>query len=245
MKRRLAARGTLRWRRRRFAKKRFGLRGRAARMGFLKVVRKLPIMTISNTAGTAGAIDKVDPTGTCLLVGTPVSKAGYNQIYDVPFSMKFELNQPVNAAEFIAIADQYKILNTFIKIQSPYNVAQAPGGTATPLPYLEYIVDNDDNAVPNALSFREKMGVKTKYFTSSRPSVWLGVRPKVQMLAYQTGTSNGYTTPKANPWIDCADLNVPHYGIKGVLRNVWIPAVTNGSPFTFDVSTKVIFKDIQ
>lgn len=218
---------------------------RRSRTGFLKVVRKLPIITMSNTAGTTGSMTVTDPTGTCLLIGTPVAKTGYASVYDVPFSLKFDLSQMVNSAEFVAIADQYKIVSSLIKLQSPYNVAQAPGGSATPLPYLEYIQDYDDNGVPNTLTFREKMGVKTKYITSSNPMFKMGVRPKVNMLAYQSGISNGYTTPNRNPWINAVDNTVPHYGIKGVLRNVWIPAVVNGSPFTFDISTKVLFKDIQ
>lgn len=218
---------------------------RKARTGFLKVVRKLPLISMSNIAGTTGGMQTTDPTGTCLLIGTPVAKTGFTSVYDIPFSLKFELNQIVNHGEFVTIADQYKIVSALIKLQSPYNTAQAPGGTATPLPYLEYIQDYDDAGVPNVATFREKMGVKTKYISSSRPMFKMGVRPKVAMLAYQTGVSNGYTVPNRNPWINCTDDDVPHYGIKGVLRNVWLPAVVNGSPFTFDISTKVLFKDIQ
>lgn len=218
---------------------------RKYRTGFLKVVRKLPVITMSNITGVAGAMQTTDPTGTCLLIGTPVAKTGYTGVYDIPFSLKFELNQLVNYGEFTTIADQYKIQSALIKLESPYNVAQAPGGSATPLPYLEYIQDYDDNGVPNTLTFREKMGIKTKFINASKPMFKLGVRPKLSMLAYQTGVSNGYTVPNRNPWINCSDDDVPHYGIKGVLRNVWIPAVVNGSPFTFDISTKVLFKDIQ
>lgn len=214
-------------------------------MGFLNVVRKLPVITASNIAGTAGNMQTTDPTGSCLLIGTPVAKTGYTNIYDVPFSLKFQLDQPVNSGEFVAIADSYKIVSALVKLQAPINVAQAPGGVATPLPYLEYIQDYDDNGVPNTLTFREKMGIKTKYITASRPMFKLGVRPKVNGLVYQSGISNGYAIPNRNPWLNCTDNTIPHYGIKGVLRNVWIPSVVNSSPFTFDISMKMLFKDIQ
>lgn len=212
--------------------------------GYLKMIRKLPIITASNLLGIAGNLQATDPTGTCLALGTPVAKTGYTQIYDVPFSMKFSLDQVVNYVELTAIADMYKLKNVMVRLECPFNVAQAPGGTATPLPYIEYIQDHDDDGVPNVASFRERMGLTTKYFSSSKPKITMGVNPKTTTLLYQSGIANGYSVSK-QVFINATSPAVPHYGIKGVLRNVWIPAVANGSPFTFDISTKFVLKDIQ
>jgi len=227
-------------RRRNLYKKRGAMRGN----GFLKIIRKLPIITASNLLGTAGSLAATDPTGSCLTLGTPVAKTGYTQVYDVPFSLQFQMDQLVNYVELTAISDQYKLKNVMVRLECPFTVAQAPGGTATPLPYIEYIQDSDDSGVPNVASFRERMGLTTKYFSSNKPKITMGVNPKTTTLLYQSGLVNGYAVSR-QAWINCSSPAIPHYGIKGVLRNVWIPAVSNGSPFTFDISTKLYLKDIQ
>lgn len=213
--------------------------------GFLKLVRKLPIITSSNTLGVVGGITTNDPTSSCLTTGTPVAKVGYNQIYDIPFVMSFQFDQMVNSGELIAIGDQYKIVSNLIKLECPATTSQMPGGNATPTPYLEYIQDYDDNVLPNVYTFREKMGIKTKFFSSTRPMIRFGVRPRAAQSFYRTAVSTGYAVPGKPQYFNMSYADIPHYGIKGILRNVWLPAVANSSPFTFDISTKVYIKDIQ
>lgn len=233
--------GVKKWRRMRKYRK----IARKPSQGFLKITRKLPLIVASNNTGVVGTLNATDPTGSCLFMGTPVPKTGYNQVYDVPFSLAFNFNQMVNAAELIPIADQYKMVSNLIRIECPATTSQMPGGNSTPTPYVEYIQDYDENAVPNVNTFREKMGIKTKYFSSTKPVIKMGVRPKPTSLFYDTGLANGYGRPRSAPWLDTTSTTVPHYGIKGVLRNVWLPAVVNSSPFTFDISAKVLLKDIQ
>lgn len=231
----------------RLAYKKMQRRRAAARGGHGKayVVRKCPMISLSNIAGTAGGMQVTDPTGTMLSIATPVAKSGFTQVYDVPFSLSFRLSQMTNVVDLTAISDRYKINSVKVEVESPYTTAQAPGGAATPVPYIEYDIDFDDDTVPNVSTFRERMGIKTKYFSSSRPKVAMVCRPRPRNTIAGAVAAVAYSVPARAPFINSAYDQVPHFGIKGVLRNVWIPAVVNGSPFTFDATIAATIADFQ
>lgn len=217
---------------------------RGPRQGFLSIVRKLSQIQTYATGGTAGGIGKVDPTGTCLNLGTPVYINGTDNCWDVPFSMVFRLDQLMNATDITSISDQFKILSAFVKVHANYNLTGA--GLANAVPFIDYIQDHDDAIVPSLALMREKMGVKTKYFSTSKPYILMGVRPRCADTVFQNGTSaTGYSIPKSL-WINTTYSGTEHYGIKGVIRNIYLPAGSSvGSLLNWDVSLKVLAKDFQ
>lgn len=209
--------------------------------GGFNIVRKLPLMTITS-ASVAGLYTLNDPTGTCITLGTPSAAPGTTGLYDIPFSMKFSLNQLQTFTDITQIADQYYLNNVLVKLVSGF---QAATGVGAPTPWVEYIQDKDDAAVPTLAQMRQKMGVKTKFFGPTRTRIQMGVRPRVADEVFSSGITTGYAVGARVQWINCDYPAVEHYGIKGILHNVYSNGTSNQGLLTFDVSFKVSAKDLQ
>lgn len=230
--------------------RRRALRRRIARppkTGGFVITRKLSMINIqSGAGGVAGNPFLNDPTGSCLTLGT-ASSSTMSNAYDIPFSMKFRLDQLMNSNELTALADRYRIISVLVKVH--YNNAAQPiattsTGSAGVLPWIEYIQDHDDASVPTLALLREKMGSKSKYFSASKPTIKMGVRPLPAATVFNNGITSAYSVPKRSPYINTAYPSVEHYGIKGVLHSCWLPTSVVGM-FEFDVSVKLALKDIQ
>lgn len=224
-----------------------GVWAKRTKRGFLSIVRKAPIITLSNSA-TVGVASVNDPTATMLAVGAPVASAGLTGLYDIPFSLQFRLDQVTQSGDITTLADSYKIQGAYVRLF--YNSNQSTGSVSSATqgrPYLQWISDFDDAGVPNLANFRAKMGLKFRTFKDSG-YIGMTCRPKPTMEVYAPGGTS-YTIPNRSPWITTADADVPHYSIKGALMNVPLPggALTaqGQSVFTFDVAFKILAKDFQ
>lgn len=220
--------------------RRRALKRTAPKTGGMFVVRKVKELMTLNTLGTLGGYS-VSSANNSITLGTPQVAPGGTSVYDCPFTIQFRLDELENYTELTALFDQYKIVSCKIKVQSTFFSSTQ---TSTPVPFIDYIQDHDDSTMPSISLMRQKMGVKTKYF-GSRSNVSLGVRPKAAQLLYN-GLTSGYAIPNRNgTWINASNPDVPHYSIKGIIRNVYLPAVANSSPLTWDISYGVALKDVQ
>lgn len=231
-------------RRKRYARRRHN--PMRSRNGFLNIIRKTSAIVTNSTPGTVGSVNKTDPTGTCLNLGTPVYVPGTVNCYDIPFSMVFRLDQLMNASDITSIADQYKISSAIVKLHANFNLA-GTGPQTGAIPWLEYIQDHDDGVTPTLAQLRERMGVKTKYFSATKPYIQMGVRPRFADTVFQNGSSaTGYGVGSRREWLNTTYSGVEHYGLKGVLHNVLLPGGADvASCFNWDVSLKVLAKDFQ
>lgn len=213
--------------------------------GLISIIRKTSAIVTNSTPGTVGSVNKTDPTGTCLNLGTPVYVPGTVNCYDIPFSMVFRLDQLMNSSDITSLADQYKIVSAIVKLHANFNLA-GTGPQTGAIPFLEYIQDHDDGTTPTLALLREKMGTKTKYFSASKPFIQMGVRPRIADTVYNNGTTpTAYAIPKPQ-WLNTTSPGVEHYGLKGVLHNVLLPGGADvASCFNWDVSLKVLAKDFQ
>lgn len=212
---------------------------RPAKGGGFTITRKLPVITLTSS-GSLGSTSLNDPTGTCLAVGPASASPGSSTTFDVPFAMKFSLDQLLSSSDITQIADQYKINSVMVRVSNAYQVAT---GLATAAPYIEYIQDYDDATVPNLNIIRTKMGVRTKYFGPLTNKLVMGVRPKWASELYSSGITTAYSPRQG--FLDCNNASVEHYGIKGILHNMALPASVNSGTFTFDISFSVTAKDLQ
>lgn len=240
----LAGPKTTRSKRRNYRRKYRGrLYKRGRKTGSIYLTRKLLEMAISNS-GTTGGVTLVDPSATCLQVGATALSVGSSQGYDVPFSLRFRLDQIINSSEIQALCDKYKIVGAYLRIY--YNKSGSAAGATAGMPYVEYITDHDDANVPTVSFLREKMGVHLKTFANASSYIGMKCIPKPTREIYATGIATAYELPTKPIWIDMGNPSVEHYGIKGVLHNVFLP---NGNALTevfkFDVTLKIVGKDIQ
>ena len=145
---------------------------------------------------------------------TPVSKAFSFQLSDLP-----------NVSEYKALYDQYKI--TGIKFTAvPRTSMTTQGvvtGTTAPVGYGQVVtaIDYDDAANPIAKDTLLEYG--SAKFTPSSKVHSRFFRPKVLNAVWVNIASTGYSPVKA-PWVDQANDNLPHYGLK-----MWIDPPENSS----------------
>lgn len=210
------------------------------KQGGFVITRKLPLITVTSGA-VAGLFTLNDPTSTCLTLGTASASPGTVGLYDVPFSLKFNLTQLQSYTDITSIADQYKINSVLVKLSSTY---QASTGVGQGPAWVEYIQDHDDGAVPSISQLRQKMGVKTKYFGPNRNCIKMGVRPRVADEVYNNGVTTGYAVPRAM-YINAEYPAVEHYGIKGILHNMYSNGSSNQGTIFADISFSVSAKDLQ
>lgn len=218
-----------------------------SRTGYLIVRRKCPISCISSSAGVG--VVNVPATTDMIQTGTPVASLGtVGNYYDVPFSFRFRFSHIHNPGEFSALFDQYKIKKVTITIQNNSNVV-LNSTTAVPagyMPYIEYIQDHDDANPLTPDTFREKMGIKTRYFnaTSNRISFTVAPRAADEVEGFPAGATAFAIAPRRQ-WLNMAYTGVPHYGIKGVIRRMYLPAGANVTSLNVEATMTFAVKDIQ
>lgn len=213
---------------------------RVPRNGGTFIIRKVKEL-VSTTNGIAGGY--AITTNNSVVLGTPTAAAGGLNMYDVPFAVIGRLDELSNFTELTGLFDQFKISFIKVKVQSAYI---AGTGAVTPIPFIDYLADHDDGVPPNATSFRDRMGVKTRYFSAVRPSITLSCKPKVIARGQLTAAGAQNTSLVPRPmWVNSAYPETEHYSIKGILRNVYLPASANTSVLTWDVSLGVALKDVQ
>lgn len=219
-----------------------------SKTGFVKIVRKLPEITVSSSssAGIATLTQNLAVGApACVTLATPVQSTGAagTTSYDIPFSMQFALSQIINHTDVTNLADKYKIVGAYVRVY--YNKTNASVNSTGPYPHMQYITDHDDSNVPTLTQLREKMGVKFSTFQNASSYIGMKCRPTAMPLVYSSALVNGYSVPGRPMWIDSATDGVPHYGIKGVISNFNLPANANIELLKFDVALKILAKDIQ
>lgn len=212
-----------------------------SKTGFMKVERKCPEVFIQNAA-VAGTVSVTDmSTASFINVGTPVS-TGFANTYDVPFACRFSLLQILNSTDITNLCDRYKLKKTVIRVY--FNSNNNSIQSQSSLPQLSYNWDDDDNTVPTPAALREKMGTKIKYFTNKN-MIKITVYPKVANSLFNNGVLSGAGVAKPQ-WINSTYPNVDHYGLKGVIQNVNLPASPSFAVgFKMDVTHTLYGADFQ
>lgn len=130
----------------------------------------------------------------------------------------FTLDDMTNYGEFQALFDQYMIESvevTFMPRATVQSVAEeAVGGVG--VPRLHWVRDHDDANVPSTTlnTFLENARVKTELLDKPRK---IRITPSTLVETYKGVASTSYS-PAFRKWIDAADANVPHYGLKWYLE---------------------------
>jgi len=147
--------------------------------------------------------------------------------------------------------DQYKINMIEYKIQMITN----PDATTHPntntsgyntvnwYPKFWYIRDYDGGGADTLLSIKERVGAK---FFVMRPNkeYTIKIKPKVLVQTYKTLTAAGYA-PKTL-WIDCANPDVPHYGLNAVIDCLGLnPVDADGFQFRIEYKFHLAFKGVR
>jgi hypothetical protein len=203
---------------------------------------------VSNAAAGEAGFATVLPTtqNTLFITSSPVQNASGS--YDVPFSMQFRLDQIVQYTDITNLCDKYRLDRISISayFQSVLFNAQNGGASDTTIPYIEWVEDHDDANVPTITEVRAKMGTHISAFDGPGRCAKMWCKPKVAIQLYG-GVVTAYEVPKTGVWVDSLSVNVPHYGIKGVIHGIQLPIGASGlkNSIMFDVKYTVSGKDFQ
>lgn len=139
------------------------------------------------------------------------------------FSHLFQLSQMPNYSEFTALFDKYKICKVVWTIMFHCNTAPMNGNSILPL--LHVCSDDDDANVPGGLAeIQQRSNVKRRVLGTTTIFKYV-VRPKLASAIYNTATSTGYAIKSG--YVNTDYPNAEHYGIKGIINNLWLTTNNN------------------
>lgn len=158
------------------------------------------------------------------LTQTPISKSFSFALADLP-----------NVAEYTGLFDQYKLTGISLKIIPRASQFQgAASGTVNAIGYNPVItaLDFDDAATPSSKEVLMQYG--SCKFTGSNRIHKRYFKPKILQPAWVNAISSGYASERAK-WIDIANTNVAHYGLKW-----WVDAPALGASSESSISFNVM-----
>lgn len=132
----------------------------------------------------------------------------------------FKLDDLPNYTEFTNLFDAYRIKGVkleFVPIYNSHEINEGPASSVDDrvgMPIMTYVYDQDDATSPAAEDTLLQYATNKRISLSSRRTIYIS-SPRTAGLVFKDGINPvGYQETKANQWIDCANADVPHYGLK-------------------------------
>lgn len=145
-----------------------------------------------------------------------------NQLSTVEDALTFQFIDVLNSSQY-TMFDQFRINWVevkFVPVMTNNVVAELGTGTVPVIgeatPNYALWVDRDDDASPtdyNALKVRQ--GATIRKMTQGAT---VKFRPTVLNTLFRTGVTSSYSVMKEPQWIDMANSDTPHYGLKIALQ---------------------------
>lgn len=138
----------------------------------------------------------------------------------------FTLGDLPNYTDFTGLFDFYKITGISMKF-----IPRVTENSSVITNYGDFywIVDNDDNNVPDLAEMQQKQGVKVKYGVGRPWSIYF--KPKALTNIFNGAASTDAHMVGRQGWINAANTGVPHYALKWV----W---TTTSNQIAIDVITR-------
>lgn len=162
---------------------------------------------------------------------------------DIHTSLSFRLNLLPNYTEFTSLYDQYKIKKIIWRIERAFTGNDASQGsvgtTVTTNKFIRAVHDYDGgSSLSTEYQYLEYQNCKSYSAMGQRP-LRLTLYPKVQDAIFKTDAKTSYASSMIKPpWIDVANHDVEHYGIK-----LFTPMITpSGNTQVHRVFATVIFQ---
>lgn len=167
----------------------------------------------------------------------------------------FKLEDVKGEADFADLYDRYMLTTVVLRFKLVTNPDSSIklNTTAGALsdfqmtnwyPKLWYCVDYDDNSTETLAQLKERAQTKCKVLMPNK-FVKVVLKPAVTIQTYRTATSTGYA-PKWKQWIDMAQRDVPHYGLKFSVDTCGIDP-NDSYPFKMEIDRRYYFtcKDVR
>lgn len=146
---------------------------------------------------------------------------------DFSIANDFQLTYLPNVTEFTALFDAYRINLVTVRFDWSRNDASSAGGVVN-APIMYNVLDKDDNNSLAALSDALQYGnCQTHNFATSSTYIRSFV-PCVAAATYRSAVSTAYSR-KSRQWVDVAQVDVPHYGMKYWVNIAGTPTLDCGT----------------
>jgi len=142
--------------------------------------------------------------------------------------------------------DAYKMGKISLSLEYLSNMASVNGAGLLPTSYMYW--DQDDIVTPvNLTDVVRRSGVKVRTFGNKAKNVHSISFIPVPSVATQSIATSTAVTPAIIPekrcWIDCVDLNVPHFALKVFLTDVYLPGGAGANQcFRFNWTYNIAFR---
>ncbi len=212
-------------------------------------MRSVDVLIGVENSSSVGSFSALLPPATVatnpIVLGTPSLDNVLNlQVYQVPFSTLFALNNLSEYAAFQALFRQYRINRVTAEFQLTSDPNRNTPNFYSPTPELIIAEDVlDAGVVGDADDLLRYQNAQRQVLSPNRPYRYRGV-PKLAMLAY--GSLGGEYAVAAQPmWLNTVtSADAQHYLFKACLRNFDGNNGTNLAvrvAFTFNISFRGVF----
>jgi len=140
-------------------------------------------------------------------------------------SLAFQLRDIPNLSEFVGLFDSYMITGVMLQfklIDNPDSAYPTNGTSSSAtinnrnfFPTIWYAPDHDDNNQASLAQLKEFERVRHKVLYPNRETNIM-LRPTTLTQLYRSSTTTGYAENNRRQWLDMANTDIPHYGVKCV-----------------------------
>lgn len=160
---------------------------------------------------------------------------------NTPISLR--LNMLPNFSDFTALYDQYKIKKVVFRLERPFtsnalDSSGTSGNTNTTNKFIRCVHDYDGGTnLVQEYQYLEYQNVKS-YPACGVGPIRITLYPKLANAVFRNDSFNTYANTTINPqWIDVANTDVNHYGIR-----LWTPQLAVGNTQSYRVFASVILQ---
>lgn len=159
------------------------------------------------------------------------------------FAIAFELQDCDNVTTFSELFDQYRIdMVEFRMIPTSTVIDQHDAtGANTVNPMVWVVADFDDSTVLSGIAAAQEYA-NVQVFEGGQ-GISLDILPSITPSVFASGAFSGYKVSAAD-WIDMANVQVPHYGVKGVVQALSVGS-TQAISWTVSAKYHLSFRNIR
>jgi len=152
--------------------------------------------------------------GSSGVFGPTISQTGATAVYG---QLAFELQDLDQVSSFTSLFDQYRIdkVHVIFRTRNPGTFVANTSTANQGIPSVLVVIDRDDATVLTSLAAAREYDNVTEFSAEQSCSVML--EPSVTPAMYAVGSFSGYAVARTGIWLDAANTNIPHYGLKFVI----------------------------
>lgn len=186
--------------------RKFPIKRRRKTKGKMRIPRSIP-MKSDMTVTAHSAITQYIANGT---------------VAESKYAYSFTLDSTTHYTTYTGLFDQYRINFVTVKfvprsvqvLNKPFDDTSGAGQRA---PKYVVVIDRDDASVP--VSYEETLSRAGAREQVATKPLTIKFTPSRLLMVYRTGSTTGYKIDTdTQGWLDCANADIPHFGIKTVFE---------------------------